>query len=89
MIQHSIILVISLIFSLIIPTFKVMIKSHNILMPKNKISLKYTAFLLDYPFYLLKIIREINTSYNFKKSVLINYPKKVHSIYVRLNITKR
>ena len=58
-------------------------------MPKNRIIVKYTTLLLKYLVNLFNIIRDINILDILKMAIIINYPRKVHSITVYFHITKR
>ena len=64
-------------------------KSYNKLMPKSKIIVKYITFLQNYSLDLFRTIRYSNIKTTLKSSITINYPKKVHSIPLRLHITSR
>ena len=64
-------------------------KSYYKLMLKNRIIVKYKTILQNYSLDLFRIIRDINILNILKESITINYPKKVHSIPLRLHITSR
>ena len=86
MIQHKIL---SFIVILINQCYIIKITYNNKLMFKNKYIVNYIALLLKYLTNLFNIIRDINISYSLKRLIILNYPKKVHSISVRLHITSR
>lgn len=64
-------------------------KLYNKLMLKYKIMLKYITLFTKYLINLYNIIESYFILDTLKITIIINYPKKVHSIPVRLHITNR
>ena len=62
---------------------------YNKLMLKDKKLVKYITLLLKYLFIFYNIIKLSYILTILKITITTNYPKKVHSIPVRLHITSR